>query len=96
VRRCKCGCGVSLDGRRREARYASAACRTRDWKRRHGITPGDVQETSRNARPRPVEMRVSLRKAERLASTRPAAIAAAVREVLHEALTDRQRAALDQ
>lgn len=92
MRRCRCGCGASLDGRRKEARYATAACRTRDWKRRHGLGVSNASVTSQSGHPRSVELRVALRKAERHAEeTRSPEIAREVGEVLREVLTDRQR-----
>lgn len=51
-RRCACGCGRSLDGMRSKARYASAACRTRDWKRRKGITGIRYTKASQNGKSR--------------------------------------------
>ncbi len=81
-----------MDDKRPGALYASGACRTRDWKRRHEQGAGDASVTSRNGRPRRVELRVSLRKATRLAEAKCAPeTAAAVRQVLELALTDRQR-----
>ena len=84
-----------MEGKRPEARYASSACRTRDWKRRREAAARDARETSQNARPKRVEQRVSLRKAVRHAeATRSPGIAREVRDVLMEVLPDRQRAAL--
>jgi hypothetical protein len=45
---CACGCGCSLEGMRSNARYASRACRTRDWKRRRGITGIRYVKASQN------------------------------------------------
>jgi hypothetical protein len=42
---CACGCGVSLDGRHPSARFATSACRARDWKERTGYD----RATARNA-----------------------------------------------
>jgi hypothetical protein len=100
MRRCKCGCGAPLEGRRREARYASPACRTRDWKRRRDSGRGDAPETSRNGKARPVELRISLRKAEKLADgvvgeldgpVAPAEVRRLVGLVLEGSLSDLQR-----
>lgn len=39
MRFCACGCGESLNGLRADAKYASAACRARDYKRRAELIP---------------------------------------------------------
>jgi hypothetical protein len=38
---CACGCGRSMEGRRRNAHYYETACRTRHWRRR----PDPVEQT---------------------------------------------------
>lgn len=63
---CACNCGQPLEGLRANARYASDACRSRDWKRRAGyVDPRAAKprrNVSRQAR-RPTAPRVSYRKA---------------------------------
>jgi hypothetical protein len=83
-----------MEGKRPEARYASAACRTRDWKRRKERAAGDAPETSQNGKPRALEYRLSLRKAQRLADTMCSpGTAREIQAVLEAALPPRQRAA---
>lgn len=53
TRNCECGCGCPLKGLRSNARYASAACRTRDWKRRKGITGIRYTKASQNGKSGP-------------------------------------------
>jgi len=61
----------------------------------HAQNGQESAQRGRTRRPRPAELRVSLRKAERHAEkTRSPDIAAEVRGVLREVLTERQRAAL--
>lgn len=71
-RRCPCGgpdgsgCIESMAGVRPSAIYASAACRTRAWKRRTGYVDQRHGKASRNARKRPPRrpsLRISYRKA---------------------------------
>jgi hypothetical protein len=100
-RRCACGCGASLAGKRSQARYASEACRTRAWKARHGITGWRPVKPSQNGSGRPVALRVSVRKAERVAPTlaadpdAPSDRVAFAMEVLRRSLSERQRQRLD-
>jgi hypothetical protein len=103
VRRCRCGCGLPLQGMRPEALYASPACRLRDWKARHGVGARNASETAQKGRPRTVELRVSLRKAQQVADRviaeleeplSRAQVRLVVRAVLMQALSDRQREAL--
>jgi len=63
VRLCECDCGRSLEGMRSNARYASRACRTRDWKRRRGITGIRYVKASQNAKSRPSGRQLTQRKA---------------------------------
>jgi hypothetical protein len=58
-RTCACNCGASLDGMRSDAIYASAACRTRDWKRREGITGIRYTKASQNGKSRPSGLQLS-------------------------------------
>jgi hypothetical protein len=46
TRVCACGCGEPALPRK-DARYASRACKTRDWKRRHGIVGYRAVKVSR-------------------------------------------------
>jgi len=39
TRRCGCGCGATLAGRRRHATFASEACRLRAWRKGAAATP---------------------------------------------------------
>ncbi|MEA2201892.1 MAG: hypothetical protein QOI89_2488 [Solirubrobacteraceae bacterium] len=94
-----------MEGRRPKARYASAACRTRDWKRRHGIPAGDALETSQTASQKRPERRsaprVYLFKAQRVAdevvgaleaaSVTPTGVRRIIDTVLIQSLSDRQR-----
>jgi hypothetical protein len=108
-RLCACGCGRSLDGMRSKARYASGACRTRDWKRRKGITGIRYTKASQNGKsgppglqqshPRSVEQaEAMLRCADderiRTGSHRPTPELA--REFMAQALSARQREQLEQ
>jgi hypothetical protein len=47
---CLCSRKEPMDGMRPNAIYASAACRTRDWKRRAGITGIRYVKASQNAK----------------------------------------------
>ena len=50
VRRCACGCGASIAGKRSDARYASDACRLGAWKAQHsGTAENGYLERSRAA-----------------------------------------------
>ena len=62
-RRCACGCPESMEGMRADAIYASAACRTRAWKRREGITGIRYTKASQNGKSKPSGLQVSYRKA---------------------------------
>lgn len=64
-RLCACGCGVELVTLRSNARYASDACRSRDWKRRAGYVDPRAPQPRRNvSKPRrPSAPRISYRKA---------------------------------
>jgi hypothetical protein len=101
-RKCACGCGEPLADRRPSARYATAACRTRAWKRRSQYVDQRARKTSRNANPRrltPGQVRLSYPKAldtlvaefKRVNMNDPERRA---RQVLDPLLTDRQREAL--
>jgi hypothetical protein len=50
TRLCACGCGNPVPSRR-GARYATSACRTRDWKARKGITGIRYVKASQNGKP---------------------------------------------
>lgn len=83
---------------RSNARYASRACRTRDWKRRRGITGIRYVKASQNAKSGPSGCQVSYKKAETfvrisLSGASPE-LAAHVLRALRMALPDRQRALL--
>lgn len=64
-RLCECGCGQPLVGLRANARYASDACRSRDWKRRAGYVDPRAAKPRRNVsrRSKPTAPRISYRKA---------------------------------
>jgi hypothetical protein len=49
-RLCVCGCGAPAASRK-GARYATSACRTRDWKARRGITGIRYVKASQNGKP---------------------------------------------
>lgn len=81
---------------RSNARYASRACRTRDWKRRRGITGIRYVKASQNGKVSGCQ--VSYKKAETfvrvsLSGASPE-LAAHVLRALAMALPDRQRAIL--
>lgn len=46
---CACGCGEPAASRKK-ARYATGACRTRDWKKRRGITGIRYVKASQNGK----------------------------------------------
>lgn len=52
TRCCACGCKEPLDHRRSDALYATDACRTRAWKRRHRYTDQRRAYPSRNGKKR--------------------------------------------
>jgi hypothetical protein len=105
VRRCKCGCGASLEGKRPEARYASDACRARAWKGRTGYRRENGRNGTRNASPRPVALRISLRRAQTVAdelidtldaaAVSPAGVRRIIDAVLVQSLSERQRQRLE-
>lgn len=47
TRRCACGCGEVLTGRRRHARFASEACRLRAW--RNGTSDHQAAQDARRS-----------------------------------------------
>jgi hypothetical protein len=69
-RRCACGCKRSLEGMRSGARYASAACRTRDWKSREGITGIRYVKASQNAKSKSSGLQVSALKMQKVMERR--------------------------
>lgn len=50
LRTCECGCGESMEGRRRQARYASDACRARAWHEKHAAEAVSTVQTVSAAR----------------------------------------------
>lgn len=97
-RLCACGCGRSLEGKRRNSRYASSACRTRDWKDRRGIVGVRYVKASQNGKSKPSGCQVSYKKAETfvrisLSGASPE-LAAHVLRALRMALPERQLARL--
>jgi len=89
---CRCGCGRSLAGRRPQARYALPACRTRGWRK-----PSQNRHRS--------GLQVSYAKAVRMVAEAlhgdayMGSVEQALRwaqTVLAEALSERQRARLDE
>ncbi len=103
TRLCACGCKASLEGKRKGARYASPACRTRGWKREHGITGIRYVRASQNGSQRRSGLQVSYRKAvdavaRCLVLISPVAPGRADEEaeaVLRPALSPRQRELLE-
>jgi hypothetical protein len=100
VRLCACGCKRSLEGMRSGARYASAACRTRGWKAREGITGIRYVRASQNGKNRHSGLQLSYHKAVReLADAmdpgNPECLEVAGR-ILARALPARQRAQLQE
>lgn len=93
---CACGCGLPIPARS-NARYATGACRTRDWKRREGYADPRRRKASRNAKSRPSGLQVSYRKAvralARMMGDGPECLEVAER-ILAPALSDRQRTQL--
>lgn len=61
-RLCACPCRRSLKGKRKSAKYFSAACRTEAWKQRRGITGIRYVKASQNAK-KPSGVQISLRNA---------------------------------
>lgn len=101
MRFCACPCKRPLTGRRPNARYATAACRTRHWKERRGIIGLRYVKASQNGKSGPPGLQVSYRKAvlalaldyQREGKPWYAAVPQAER-VLQQALPVRQRAQL--
>lgn len=58
-RLCACPCKRPLEGRRKSAKYFSAACRTAAWKDRRGITGIRYVKASQNAK-KPSGVQISL------------------------------------
>jgi hypothetical protein len=52
TRVCRCGCGVSLEGRDHRAVYASPACKARDWRSKYVIPPQRRRRLRTNGRGR--------------------------------------------
>lgn len=91
---CACGCGASMEGKRPNARYASAGCRTRDWKRRHSYVDGRRRKASRNGRQRQPEVRLTY--ANAIEAARAVAMGHDPERAVAGRLTDRQKQALAQ
>jgi hypothetical protein len=99
---CACGCKRSLEGMRRNAIYATSACRARDWKRREGYADPRRRKASRNGRrqrPKPSGLQVSFPKAveqleEYLTQHGHLTPYTTARAILKGALSERQRAKL--
>jgi hypothetical protein len=90
-RHCACGCGERLEGMRADAVYASAACRTRDWKRRKGITGIRYTKASQNGKSGPSGLQVSFRKAVETLHLELRLPRLAIQSALEPALSKRQR-----
>ena len=90
-----------MEGMRADAIYASAACRTRAWKRREGITGIRYTKASQNGKSKPSGLQVSYRKAREvledhfISRGEPYPHNLAV-NILREAMSDLQRARLDE
>jgi hypothetical protein len=90
--RCACGCGTSLEDKRSNARYASAACRTRAYKERHGIVGYRAIKSSLNGtQSKPSGRQVSARKMERVLVTKHGMPLFRAHEAVQEALPAAQR-----
>lgn len=63
-RLCACPCKRSLTGKRKTAKYYSAACRTAAWKHRAGITGIRYVKASQNGK-KPSGVQISLGPMER-------------------------------
>lgn len=106
---CACGCKRSLEGMRRNAIYATSACRARDWKRRAGYADPRRRKASRNGKSGRSGLQVSYSKAveavvdaistfstERLSTGVTRDVREIAAEAVLERLPARQRARLEQ
>lgn len=105
--KCECGCGADLT--RRQARYASDACKSRAWRQRSGyrIPPAAevCQTRPKRAKSGQSGLQVSYRRAVDVLAAMidghvdrmlpPGAARSWADELMREALSDKQRARLD-
>lgn len=95
MKSCACGCSRSMDGKRKDAKYATSQCRLDAWKARKKIVGIRYVKGVQNGSPRKQEQpRIRLDLA--LEAAREASEGRDPEKCVFDRLTDRQREQLSQ